>query len=216
MAARIVFGLSARSIVPMALLCATTYGQPSEQGLASWYGGPFDGQAAASGETYHQEQFTAAHRTLPLGTTVRIRRLDTGASVVVLINDRGPFVESRLIDLSIAAARKLDMFERGVVPVALEILHAAAADTGLRFAVQAGTFRILANAEHMRALMERIYGLARILPRAPGSELWSVLVGAAPTQAEAEMLAAAIRKRDSGLRSAFVVKLAGLALPVTE
>jgi rare lipoprotein A len=215
MAARIVIGLSARSIVPMALLCAVTYAQPAEQGLASWYRGPLDGPAAASGETDHQEQLTAAHRTLPLGTTVRIRRLDTGASVVVLINDRGPFIGSRLIDLSIAAARKLDMFERGVVPVALEILHAAA-DTGLRFAVQAGTFRILANAEHMRTLMERLYGLARILPRAPDSEVWSVLVGAAPTQAEAETLAAAIRKRHGGLQSAFVVRLAGLALPVTE
>jgi len=199
----------------MALLCAATYAQPSEQGLASWYGGPLDGQAAASGETYHQEQLTAAHRTLPLGTTVRIRRLDTGASVVVLINDRGPFVASRLIDLSIAAARKLDMFERGVVPVALEILHAAAADTAL-FAVQAGTFRILANAERMRALMERLYGLARIVAGGPNGELWSVLVGAAPTQADAETLAAAIRRRDGGLQSAFVVRLAGLALPVTE
>ncbi len=216
MAARIVIGLSARSIVPMALLCAVTYAQPSEQGLASWYRGPLDGQSAASGETYHQEQLTAAHRTLPLGTTVRIRRLDTGASVVVLINGRGPFVGSRLIDLSFAAARKLDMFERGVVPVALEILHAAAADTGLRFAVQAGTFRILANAEHMRALMERLYGLARIVAGGPNSEVWSVLVGGAPTQAEAETLATAMRKRDSGLQSAFVVRLAGLALPVTE
>ena len=65
--------------------------------MADWCGAPFGGQMAASGEIYHQEQCTAAHRTLPSGTTVRIRRVDTGASVVVLINDHGPFIGSRIV-----------------------------------------------------------------------------------------------------------------------
>jgi hypothetical protein len=77
----------ARGVVALALFCAATQAQPSERGLAGWYGAPFDGQMAASGEIYHQVQFTAVHRTLPFGTTVRIRRVDTGASVVVLINE---------------------------------------------------------------------------------------------------------------------------------
>ena len=71
---------------------AQTQPAPVEQGIASWYGGPFEGQRAASGETYRQAELTAAHRTLAFGTKVRVRRLDSGQSVVVRINDRGPYV----------------------------------------------------------------------------------------------------------------------------
>jgi len=215
MVARMLVRVPARGVVALALFCAATQAQPSERGLAGWYGAPFDGQMAASGEIYHQEQFTAAHRTLPFGTTVRIRRVDTGASVVVLINDRGPFIESRIVDLS-NAARKLGMVESGVVPVALEILHAAPVDTRALFAVQAGTFRILANAERTRALMERLYGVAHIIPRASDRELWCVLVGAASTQADAETLASAVRQSAKGLQSAFVVRLVSPAQSVTD
>ena len=216
MVARMLVRVPARGVVVLALLCAAAQAQPSERGMAGWYGAPFDGQMAASGETYHQEQFTAAHRTLPFGTTVRIRRVDTGASVVVLINDRGPFIGSRIVDLSNAAARKLGMVESGVVPVALEVLHAAPVDTGAPFAVQAGTFRILANAERTRALMERLYGVAHIIPRASDRDLWCVLVGAASTQADAETLASAVRQSAKGLQSAFVVRLVSPAQSVTD
>lgn len=99
----------------------------SEKGLASWYGTPYDGQPSASGEIYHQEELTAAHRTLPFGTLVRVRRLDNQKSVVVRINDRGPFIQSRVIDLSRAAARLLGMKSAGLAPVALEVLDAPAA-----------------------------------------------------------------------------------------
>ena len=80
---------------------------PSESGIASWYGAPYHGQRSASGEIYDQEKLTAAHRTLPFGTRVRVHRLDRDESVVVRINDRGPFVKSRIIDLSRAAAVRL-------------------------------------------------------------------------------------------------------------
>jgi len=93
-----------------------------ERGLASWYGFPYDGQPAASGEIYHQEAMTAAHRTLPFGSLVRVRRLDRNRSVVVRINDRGPFVASRVIDLSHAAAIRLGFADRGTAPVALEVI----------------------------------------------------------------------------------------------
>jgi rare lipoprotein A len=94
----------------------------SESGFASWYGAPYHGQPSASGEIYDQEQLTAAHRTLPFGTRVRVRRLDRGGSVVVRINDRGPFVKSRVIDLSHAAAVRLGMTDGGVAPVILEVV----------------------------------------------------------------------------------------------
>ena len=96
----------------------------SESGMASWYGAPYHGQRSASGEIYDQEKLTAAHRTLPFGTRVRVRRPDRGGSVVVRINDRGPFVKSRVIDLSHAAAVQLGMTDGGVALVILEVVEA--------------------------------------------------------------------------------------------
>ena len=101
---------------------------PSESGIASRYGAPYHGQPSASGEIYGQEKLTAAHRTLPFGTRVRVRRLDRDGSVVVRINDRGPFVKSRIIDLSHAAAARLGITGDGVAPVTLELLGTPAAD----------------------------------------------------------------------------------------
>lgn len=102
---------------------AQTVRGPSENGIASWYGAPYHGQRSASGEIYDQEKLTAAHRDLPFGTRVMVRRLDGRSSVVVRINDRGPFVKSRIIDLSHAAAVQLGMMHGGVVPVTLEVVE---------------------------------------------------------------------------------------------
>ena len=119
-----------RIVVPVACFfglwtaaSAQSVQQPSENGFASWYGAPYHGQPSASGEIYDQEKLTAAHRTLPFGTRVRVRRLDRKGSVVVRINDRGPFVKSRVIDLSHAAAVRLGMTGGGVVPVILEVVE---------------------------------------------------------------------------------------------
>ncbi len=95
----------------------------SEMGLASWYGEPHHGQSTASGEIFDMTQLTAAHRTLPLGTCLRVVNLENGRIVRVRVNDRGPYVAGRVLDLSREAARALDMVERGVVPVKLEIIR---------------------------------------------------------------------------------------------
>jgi rare lipoprotein A len=87
------------------------------QGHASWYGLPFHGRATASGERFDMNGLTAAHRTLPLGTRVRVRNLENGRSVVVRINDRGPYAANRAIDLSYGAARQLRMVKNGDAPV---------------------------------------------------------------------------------------------------
>ena len=92
-------------------------------GKASWYGEKFHGRTTASGEPYDMYAFTAAHKTLPFHTIVRVTEPTTNKSVVVRITDRGPFSEGRVIDLSWAAARDLDMVERGVVDVRLEVLQ---------------------------------------------------------------------------------------------
>jgi rare lipoprotein A len=91
-------------------------------GTASWYGPRFHGKKTASGEIYNQNKLTAAHKTLPLGSKARVTNLDNGSAVEVVINDRGPFVEGRIIDLSRAAARALGFVESGTAPVRVELI----------------------------------------------------------------------------------------------
>jgi rare lipoprotein A len=96
----------------------------SEEGIASWYGEPFHGRRTASGETYDMEAPTAAHRTLPFGTVVRVENLETGRSTTLRINDRGPYVSGRTIDVSRRGARELDMLGSGIAPVRVTVLQA--------------------------------------------------------------------------------------------
>jgi rare lipoprotein A len=96
-----------------------------ERGKATWYGGKFQGRKTASGERFDKRALTAAHRTLPFGSTVRVTNLANKRSVVVRVNDRGPYGKGRIIDVSEAAARKLKMIRAGVVPVTVEIIKRA-------------------------------------------------------------------------------------------
>ena len=99
-----------------------------EEGLASWYGGYFHGRRTSSGDTYDMYRMTAAHKSLPLPTYVRVTHLANGRSVVLRVNDRGPFVEDRIIDLSFAAASKLGMAEIGTARVEVVALDPPARD----------------------------------------------------------------------------------------
>jgi rare lipoprotein A len=96
----------------------------TESGVASWYGVPYHGRRTASGEIYDMEQFTAAHRTLPFQTWVEVTDLDNGKRVSVRVTDRGPFVDGRIIDLSLAAARKIEMVGPGTARVKLKVIPA--------------------------------------------------------------------------------------------
>ena len=115
-------------ILVAALMLATGLGacssqsRPAGSGLASYYADRYHGRPTASGETFDTSKMTAAHRTLAFGTMVRVTNVENGKSVVVRINDRGPFVPGRVIDLSPAAARRIEMTTAGVVPVKLEVL----------------------------------------------------------------------------------------------
>lgn len=91
-------------------------------GIASWYGPRFHGRLTASGEIYDMYGMTAAHRKLPLGTRVRIENKLNGKTVIVVINDRGPYIDGRMIDVSYGVAQKLDMVERGLCPVKVTII----------------------------------------------------------------------------------------------
>jgi rare lipoprotein A len=103
-------------------LAPRRWGKHIEKGHASWYGNEYNGRRTASGEIYDERALTAAHRKLPFGTLVRGKSLDNDKSVIVRINDRGPFHRGRVIDLSKAAARELDMVRDGVVSVRLEVV----------------------------------------------------------------------------------------------
>jgi rare lipoprotein A len=128
----------------------------TEEGNASWYGAPFHGRHASNGEIYNMYKLTAAHRTLPFETMVRVTNLNNGKSTVVRIIDRGPFVGNRVIDLSLAAARELDAVGAGVVPVRVEVLGSVDPTAGF-FTVQIGAFSDRANAEHLRERLSASY-----------------------------------------------------------
>jgi len=181
----------------------------AEVGIASWYGHPYHGRAAASGEIYDMEQFTAAHRTLPFGTLVRVVNLENEKSVEVRINDRGPFAGDRIIDLSHAAAQAIGLIGPGTALVRLEMMQmpAAAATAPGYYAVQVGAFQYRANADRLRAEMEASYGSARLVLRPGDPPLWRVLVGRAASEEDAGTLASRIRaEQDGKLAQSFVVR----------
>jgi rare lipoprotein A len=175
-------------------------GARPEFGLASWYGYPFHGRATASGEIYDMELISAAHRTLPLDSWVRVTNLVNHKSLDVRITDRGPFIDGRVIDLSKAAARELDILECGTAQVRIDpvsmpsiarapLRFAAAVAAVARFAVQVGAFHQKANAEKLRARLERSQQFVRIVEKPGDQTLWRVLVGSESTRATAEDLA---------------------------
>jgi rare lipoprotein A len=128
-----------------------------ETGEASWYGVPFHGRQASNGEIYDMNKLTAAHRTLPFETMVRVTNEKNGKSIVVRITDRGPFVNNRIIDLSYAAAREIDSIGLGVVPVRLEVLSTGMNPEAGFFTIQVGSFRERANAERLRERLSAVY-----------------------------------------------------------
>ncbi len=124
------------------------------EGLASWYGLEEAGRATASGEAMAPEKLTAAHKTLPFGSLVRVTDLDTGKQVEVIINDRGPFVGGRIIDLSFAAARDLGMVEKGVARVRIEVIGLKGPLAERRWRVQIGSFTAMASATELSMLLQ--------------------------------------------------------------
>jgi rare lipoprotein A len=158
-----------------------------ERGVASWYGPTFHGANTSMGEQYDMYAMTAAHKTLPLPAYARVTNLKNGRSVVVRINDRGPFVANRIIDLSYTAAAKLDMLREGTTLVEVRALTPAAPDTLTRTAelpppdlyMQAGAFADEANAERLLARLRAagLTGAAVLPPLAAQSHLYRVRVG---------------------------------------
>jgi rare lipoprotein A len=188
-----------------------------EEGVASWYGDPYHGRRTANGEVYDQEKMTAAHPTLRFGVVVDVTNHSNGLRTRVRINDRGPFVDNRAIDLSRAAAREIAMLGPGTAPVRVEVVGLpgtpAAPTTGApldppsaggspsgsesTFAVQMGAFTNYENAAALRQkLADRALDVRLVSapnPSVPGGILWRVLVGQRLTRSEAEKLSGTLR-----------------------
>ncbi|TVR65573.1 MAG: septal ring lytic transglycosylase RlpA family protein [Gemmatimonadales bacterium] len=157
----------------------------SEEGIASWYGHPFHGRTTASGERYDMEAMTAAHQTLPFGTVLHVRNLENGLSTRVRINDRGPFVGGRILDLSRRAAREIDMIGPGTAPVRITVVESPAPVRCWH--VQTGAFRDADNA-HRRE--DQLRGLGWPVATVRGSDGVSrVFVGPYETRQEGDRAA---------------------------
>jgi rare lipoprotein A len=180
-------------------------GEYVEEGVASWYGIPFDGHQTSNGEIYDMHQFTAAHRTLPFGAIVRVTNLRNGRQTEVRINDRGPFVADRVIDLSLSAAQAIDMVGPGTAPVRLEMISGANPFVGF-FGVQVGAFQVEDHAERLRARLEATYSPVNIARYdSPNGPFFRVRVGRLPSETAAHQLAGELHANQQ--LTTFVVRL---------
>jgi rare lipoprotein A len=182
-----------------------------EEGIASWYGIPYHGRRAADGEIYDMETLVAAHKLMPFNTWLRVTNLSNGKTVNVRIIDRGPFVEGRIIDLSKAAARQIDLLVAGITRVRLEVI-AEPRDIPSNdfYAIQVGSFTSQSNAEQVRAKYAQRYGQAQILVRYGVVTSYRVLVGKFPSVESARELSNVISGENPDI---FIVRLDETPVP---
>ena len=176
-----------------------------ETGLASWYGPPYHNRRGANGEIYNQNAMTAAHRTLPLNTMVRVTNVSTGRSAMVRITDRGPFIEDRIIDLSLAAAKAVDVWRPGIAEVRVEVLSAPAAiSQGGRWCVQIGAFHSEKEARKLKEKLQDRYESANVIQFTGPTGEWVRIRPQGDDKREAESVASATHVKEGGV---FLVRL---------
>jgi rare lipoprotein A len=135
-----------------------------ETGIASWYGPPYHNRKAATGEIFDMNQPSAAHKTLPLNSIIRVTNLKNGKSIVVRVNDRGPFIGDRILDLSMGAAKAIDVYRMGLAPVKIEVLQSPSPlDQGGRWAVQIGAFTDYDEAAKLKNKLTRKYSASKVI-----------------------------------------------------
>jgi len=163
----------------------------TERGIASWYGPGFHGNKTANGERFDQHRLTAAHRTLPLGAVATVRSLATGKTVTVRINDRGPFVRGRVLDLSRAAAERLGMIGMGTDQVELRVVGFEGRPEAFGLLrIQVGSFVDPANAQALAARLRQTFPDVRVSPvEVPSGQRYRVQVGQFRSEADAEAAA---------------------------
>lgn len=166
-------------------------GKVADRGIASWYGPKFHGRRTANGEVYDMEAMTAAHKTLPFGTVVEVYNRDNGRSVEVRINDRGPFIRGRVIDLSRAAAREIGLIGPGTARVEVVVVTAPGVPQGEGYTVQVGAFKDEARAQALTRELRGQFPDVRLLS---GAEWHRVQVGRFKTERRAHKMRKKLRK----------------------
>jgi len=190
---------STGTLPPPAPTPPDVHGKPAEveTGLASWYGPPYAGRKGADGQVYNQNAMTAAHRTLPLGSIVRVTNLATHQSAVVKITDRGPFVRGRILDLSLAAAKATGIYRMGVAQVRVEAWTPGPSTSpnaipGGRWCVQVGAFEHEKDAVKLKNDLLRRYSTAKVIEFPGPTGHWVRINPARPDRAHASEIAESI------------------------
>jgi rare lipoprotein A len=178
----------------------------TETGIASWYGPPYHNRRGSNGEVYNMHAMTAAHRTFPLGSVARVTNLKTGHTALVRITDRGPFIPGRIVDLSLAAAQKVDVWKAGIAEVKVELMQSPALPgTPGKWAVQIGGFPTEKSATKLADHLTRRYHTAKVLSFASPAGDWWVRVRVLDDDHErAQKLAAETKTPDGAV---FIVRL---------
>jgi len=178
----------------------------TETGKASWYGPPYHNRRGSNGEVYNMHAMTAAHRTLPLGSIVRVTNLKTGHSALVRITDRGPFIPGRVLDLSLAAARKVDIYQPGVAEVRVEVMQTPVPiESGGRWAVQIGGFPDGNEATKVADHLKRRYQTAKVKCfSSPAGDWWVRVRVLEDDRERAQKLAAETETKEGAV---FLVRL---------
>ena len=177
-----------------------------QTGIASWYGPPYHNRRGSNGEIYDMHAMTAAHRTLPLGSIVRVTNPEDGTFAIVRITDRGPFIEGRIIDLSQAAAKKIGLVQKGTAEVRLEVLKTPQPiEVGGRWAVQIGAFDNEDTARNLADHLSRRYHTARVLTfNSPLGDWWVRVRVKEDQRSRAEEVMRAEKTSEGGI---FLVRL---------
>lgn len=190
----------------------------TEKGLASWYGTKFHGRSTSSGEPYDMYAMTAAHKTLPIPSYARVKNLQNGKEIIVRINDRGPFHDGRILDLSYAAAIKLGVAQLGTAPIELHAISpgeeqntnqpllANKANADAPLYIQVGAYRQSGNAEKIREKLERaalVHTVEVAQFKKEYNTLYRVRIGPVANRQEAEAVADSLR--DLGIRESQIV-----------
>lgn len=174
-----------------------------QTGIASWYGPGFHGKRTANGEIYDQNALTAAHQSLPLGTNVMVTNIENRRAIEVRINDRGPFVEGRIIDLSLAAAKSIGVYAPGTAPVRIEVLSAPTPRLAVLYAVQVGSYTDADKASNLKQALTRHFSAVYISPLSSGRfRYYQVRIGPFTERVQAERQARSAAR--AGLQSVVV------------
>lgn len=166
----------------------------TQEGLATWYTAPYKGRKSANGEVFEDSALTAAHRTLPMGSLVEVTNLKTGQSAVMRITDRGPFVEDRMLDLTIASAKAIGIYQTGMAEVRMDVyLTPKPIDTGGRWCVQIGAFHSEGPALKLKAQLQRKYSDANVIEFPGDKSYWVRIRPEGDNRAMAEQIARRLR-----------------------